>query len=105
MGNRAPVHRTIQNCCTYSQGVFPKQSAQLPIHGRHEAAVPHRTVALLFLVTRPYNNRKARNTATPHKSGKTDWRNAWPREQHLFDGGRHGRVADVPVDLGLEVAP
>ena len=33
MGNRAPVHRTIQNCPIYFQGVYPNSSARLPNHG------------------------------------------------------------------------
>ena len=35
MGNRAPVHRTIQNCSIYFQGVCPNNAARLPIHGVH----------------------------------------------------------------------
>ena len=34
MGNRAPVHRTIQNCSIYLQGVYPNNTARLPNHGR-----------------------------------------------------------------------
>ena len=33
MGNRAPVHRTIQNCPIYFQGVYPNNSARSPNHG------------------------------------------------------------------------
>ena len=32
MGNRAPVHRTIQNCSVTFQGVYPNNSARLPNH-------------------------------------------------------------------------
>ena len=33
MGNRAPVHRTIQNLSIYFQGVYTNNSARLPNHG------------------------------------------------------------------------
>ena len=39
MGNRAPVHRTIQNCSINFQDVCPNNAARLPIYGVVQAVV------------------------------------------------------------------